>query len=268
MSQDSAQTPAEPRRVEIVVSGATVFKAALVALGVFILIIANEVFLTILLSLVFALGLDPLVGWFTRRGWGRGKAALMVFFLLFLAVSVIVIWVATPLWNEVKGLANEIPGYIDDLKDEPAFKQLHENTDAVDKAQEVAKDAAKAIPEAASALLGITGALVGTVFSIVTLSFLTLFAADRAARLALDRRGQPGRGAAPLLRGHHARGVTAVPDLHPDAFSVRLALVQHAVALSRRAAGRARHRRRRDSGGRMGERISCAARGATGVQRG
>ncbi len=179
MPQDSpeaqAHAEAAPRRVEIVVSGATVLKAALVALGVFILIIANEVFLTILLSLVFALGLDPLVGWFTRRGWGRGKAALMVFFLLFLALATIVIWVATPLWNEVRGLVNDIPGYIDDLKDEPAFQQLHENTDAVDKAQEVARDAAKAIPEAASALLGITGSLVGSVFSLVTMTFLTLF---------------------------------------------------------------------------------------------
>ena len=136
MPEDSPQARAEPRRVEIVVSGATVLKAALVALGVFVLIVANEVFLTILLSLVFALGLDPLVGWFTQRGMGRGKAALLVFFLLFLAVFVIVIWVVTPVWNEVQGLVQDIPGYIDDLKDEPAFKQLHENTDAVDKAQE------------------------------------------------------------------------------------------------------------------------------------
>ncbi len=175
MPGDSPQARAEPRRVEIVVSGATVFKAALVALGVFVLIIANQVVLTILLSLVFALGLDPVVGWFTKRGVGRGKAALLVFLLIFVVVALIVIWVVTPLWNEVKGLANEIPGYIDDLKDEPAFKQLHENTDAVDKAQEVAKDAAKALPEAASALLGITGALVGSVLSVVTLTFLTLF---------------------------------------------------------------------------------------------
>ena len=111
-------------------------KAALVALAVVVLIVANEVFLTILLSLVFALGLDPLVGWFTGRGMGRGKAALLVFFLLFLAVFVIVVWAVTPIWNEIRGLVQDIPGYIDDLKDEPAFKQLADNTDAVDKAQE------------------------------------------------------------------------------------------------------------------------------------
>jgi predicted PurR-regulated permease PerM len=175
MPEDSPQVRAEPRRVEIVVSGATVLRAALVALGVFVLIVANEVFLTILLSLVFALGLDPLVGWFTRRGMGRGKAALLVFLLLFLAVFVIVVWAVTPVWNEIRGLVQDIPGYIDDLKDEPGFKQLADNTDAVDKAQQVAVDAAKEIPKAASALLGITGSLVGSVLSIVTLTFLTLF---------------------------------------------------------------------------------------------
>jgi predicted PurR-regulated permease PerM len=175
MPEDSPQPGAGPRRVEIVVSAATVFKAALIALAVFVVITAAEVFLTIMLAVVFAFGLDPLVGWFTKRGMGRGKAALLVFFLIFLIVSVIVIWVVTPLWNEVKGLVNDIPGYIEDLKDEPAFQQLHENTDAVNKAQGVAQDAAQAIPEAASALLGITGDLVGTVFSAVTLVFLTLF---------------------------------------------------------------------------------------------
>ena len=175
MPEDSPQARAEPRRVEIVVSGATVLKAALVALAVVVLIVANEVFLTIMLSVVFALGLDPLVGWFTGRGMGRGKAALLVFFLLFLAVFVIVVWTVTPVWNEIRALVQDIPGYIEDLKDEPAFKQLADNTDALDKAQEVATNAAKAIPEAASALLGITGSLVGSVFSIVTLAFLTLF---------------------------------------------------------------------------------------------
>jgi predicted PurR-regulated permease PerM len=175
MPDDSAGAGSEPRRVEIVVSGPTVLKAALVALGVFVLIVANEVFLTIGLSLVFALGLDPVVGWFTRRGMGRGKAALLVFFLLFLAVSVIVIWVAVPVWDEVRGLVKDIPGYIDDLKDQPGFKQLADNTDALDKTKSVATNAAKAIPKAASSLLGITGALVGSVFSVVTLVFLTLF---------------------------------------------------------------------------------------------
>jgi predicted PurR-regulated permease PerM len=171
--------PPEPAprapRVEIVVSGATVLRAALIALCIYLAIVASEVLLTIGLAVVFAFGLDPLVTWFTRRGVGRGKAALLVFALLFLIVAVLVIWAATPIWNETQKLVDDIPGYLDDLKDEPLFQQLDENTDAVNKAEDVAKDAAKAIPSAASALLGITGALVGSVLSVVTLVFLTLF---------------------------------------------------------------------------------------------
>jgi predicted PurR-regulated permease PerM len=164
-----------PRRVEIVFSAATVLKAALIALAVYLAIVASEVLLTIGLAFVFALGLEPLVRWFTRRGVGRGKAALLVFALLFVIASVLIIWAATPIWNEVRQLTDDLPGYIDDLKDEPLFNQLDENTDVTDKAQNLAQDATREIPKGASALLGITGALVGSVLSVVTLVFLTLF---------------------------------------------------------------------------------------------
>jgi predicted PurR-regulated permease PerM len=162
-------------RVEITVSGATVLKAALIALGVYVAIIASEVLLTIGLAFVFALGLDPLVTKLTGRGWGRGRSALFVFAALFVVGSVLVIWVATPVWNEVRGLADDLPGYVQDLEDEPVFDQLESNTDLTEKAESVAQDIAEAIPEAASALLGITGALVGSVLGVVTLVFLTLF---------------------------------------------------------------------------------------------
>ncbi len=175
MSEDSPEGVRAPPRVEVVVSVGTVFRGALIALGVLVLIAAHEVLLTIGLSLVFAFGLDPVVAVFTRRGMGRGKAALLVFFLLFLIVSTLIVWVATPLWNEVQGLVKDIPGYVDDLKDEPAFQQLSNNTDVVEKAHQVAVNAAKSIPEAANSLLGITGSLVGTALSAVTMAFLTLF---------------------------------------------------------------------------------------------
>jgi predicted PurR-regulated permease PerM len=164
-----------PKRVEIVVSGTTVLKAAVIALGVYLAIVASEVLLTIGLAFVFALGLDPVVGWFTRRGVGRGKAALLVFGLLFLIGAVLVIWAAVPLWNEVRHLADDLPSYVDDLQDEPLVRELAENTDVTTKAEDLAKDIANKIPEAATALLGITGALVGSVLSVVTLVFLTLF---------------------------------------------------------------------------------------------
>jgi predicted PurR-regulated permease PerM len=101
------------------------------------------------------------------------------------------------------GLDRWSGGSRDDLKDEPLFQQLDENTDGVSKAESVARDAAKAIPSAATALLGITGALVGSVLSVV-LVFLTLFLLTRlpgfkTSALAL----LPPRDAAP---GDHLLG--------------------------------------------------------------
>jgi hypothetical protein len=39
-------------------------------------------------------------------------------------VAVLVIWAATPIWNETQKLVADIPGYLDDLQDEPLFQQL------------------------------------------------------------------------------------------------------------------------------------------------
>lgn len=94
---------------------------------------------------------------------------------LFAALAAIVIWAVAPVWDAIRGLSGDLPSYIADLEDSPGFEQLAKDTDVIDKAKELAADAARSIPEAASALLGITGGLVGSVLSIVTLVFLTMF---------------------------------------------------------------------------------------------
>ena len=175
MSATGPEAPARPKITQITFSGRTVFNGLLVALGVYLAIVASEVLLSIGLAVVFALGLDPLVTRLTARGWGRGKSALLVFAAMFAAGAVLVIWVATPIWDEVQGLAANLPEYVQELEEEPVFEELHSNTDVMEKAEDVARDIAAEIPEAASALLGITGDLVGSVFSVVTLVFLTLF---------------------------------------------------------------------------------------------
>ena len=136
---------------------------------------AINALLAILLALVLALRLDPPVSALVRRGVARGKAALLVIGGLFVALAVIVIWAVAPIWDDMRELVADLPGYIKKLEDTPGFDQLSQNTDVVEKAKGLAADAARAIPEAASALLGITGGLVGSVLSVVTLTFLTLF---------------------------------------------------------------------------------------------
>ena len=161
--------------MEISFSNWGILKAVLIAVAVFMVIVAADVVVMIGLALVFALGLNPLVERLTDRGLGRGKAALLVFFVLFAAASIIIIWAATPIWEETKQLVDNGPAYVEDLSNEPAIEELAQSADFEEKATEVAEDLARAIPEAASALLGLTGSLIGSALSIVTLTFLTLF---------------------------------------------------------------------------------------------
>ena len=59
-----------------------------------------------------ALGLDPIVGALVRRGWGRGRASLVVFAGLFASVLALVLLSVGPVWSEVEEFIRELPGLL------------------------------------------------------------------------------------------------------------------------------------------------------------
>jgi predicted PurR-regulated permease PerM len=170
--------PAEPpvrSTTEIVVSVPTIVKAVGIFFALLLAYLVREALLSIALSTVLILGLDPLVSALERRGWGRGKAALVIFGLIALVLSVIVIWAAKPVWREITGFVNDLPGYVDKAQHSGVLEDVDRETDAFKKLESVAAEAAKNLPSAAVNLLGAAAGLVGSVFGLVTLTFLTLF---------------------------------------------------------------------------------------------
>jgi predicted PurR-regulated permease PerM len=171
-----APAPSSPRpSVEITISPQSVGKLLGLLFLLVLVVVARSALLAIALSIVLVLGLDPPVTALERRGWGRGKAALAAFTALLLAVLVIVVWAAAPVWNEITGFVGDLPGYIDKVQDSAVIKDLDQNAEALEKIKGVAADAAKDIPGAAVNLLGAASGAIGAVFSLVTLAFLTLF---------------------------------------------------------------------------------------------
>jgi predicted PurR-regulated permease PerM len=163
------------QRVEVVVPVRTLLVllafGSLVALAVF----SIGTLLSIFVAAVLALGLDPVVGALVRRGWGRGRAALAVFAALFVAAAALVVFTAAPLWEEIVEFANALPGYWDDLTQSTAFENLTSTAGADDTIRNALKDLAAGLPDAATALLGIFAGAFGSVLSLVTLTFLSLF---------------------------------------------------------------------------------------------
>jgi predicted PurR-regulated permease PerM len=164
-----------PQRVEVVISVRTLL--LLLAFGslVVLAVLSLGTLLSIFIAAVLALGLDPVVGALVRRGWGRGRASLAVFAGLFIAAGAIAVLAAAPLWDEINDFVNALPGYWDDISHSDAFESLTSTAGADDKIRDALKDLAAGLPDAASTLLGIAGGVFGSVLSLVTLTFLSLF---------------------------------------------------------------------------------------------
>ena len=135
--QPSAELPPDliaskrpPRQqVEIIVPLRTL--VVLLAFGVLVVlaILSLGTLLSIFVAGVLALGLDPVVGALVARGWKRGRAALFVFAMLF---------VARPADRRHHGRAavgpgldfiREIPTYWDQVTNSAAFQKLVSQSD-------------------------------------------------------------------------------------------------------------------------------------------
>jgi predicted PurR-regulated permease PerM len=162
-------------RVEIVIPVRTMLTLVGVGALVVLAVLSIGTLLSIFVAGVLALGLDPFVGGLVRRGWRRGRAALVVFAGLFASVFAIVLVTAGPLWDQIVEFVNELPEYWDELTQTDAFQTFISTGDADDKVRDALKDLAAGLPDAATAVLGIAGGVFGSLLSLVTLTFLSLF---------------------------------------------------------------------------------------------
>jgi predicted PurR-regulated permease PerM len=164
-----------PQRVEVVVSTRTLLQLLVFGLLVALAILSVGTLLSILVAGVVALGLDPVVGALVRRGWKRGRAALVVFAALFVSVFLLVVLAAGPVWDQIVEFVGNLPEYWDQLSSSDGFQQLIGTGDADAKIRNALKELAAGLPDAANALLGIAGGVFGSILSLVTLTFLALF---------------------------------------------------------------------------------------------
>ncbi len=164
-----------PQRVEVVVSIRTLLVLLGVASLVVLAVFSLGTLLSIFVAAVLAIGLDPVVAALERRGWGRGKAALAVFAALFAAVAAIVLFTAVPVWEQIVDFANALPGYWEEISNSAVFEDLTSAAGADATISNALKDLAAGLPDAASTLAGIFAGVFGSVLSLVTLTFLSLF---------------------------------------------------------------------------------------------
>ena len=164
-----------PQRIELIIPVRTLVVVLAFALLVALAIFSFGTLLSILLAAVLAFGLDPPVGALVRRGWGRGRAAVMLFAALFASVVALVLVTAGPVWDQIVEFLRALPAYWDEISSKPGVQDVLSTAGADETIKKALQELAQGLPEAASALLGLAGGVFGSVLSLVTLTFLSLF---------------------------------------------------------------------------------------------
>ena len=139
---------------------------------------ASQVFVLIIISLFFAMGLNPAVLFIERRGLSRAKAVASTVALVVAFVGVF-IWVAAPLIiDQVDALIHNAPQMISDLKNNTTINELNTNYGIIDtiqaKVQSSIKDG-KFVIGAFGGVLGVGKAVISGALSMLTILVLTLY---------------------------------------------------------------------------------------------
>jgi len=108
-------------------------------MGIFLLqqVLSISGILTLLvISMFLAIGLNPLVEWFMRRGVRRGLAVLLVLVAVLGVLALFVVTVAPVISEQIARISANAPGWLDDLQHNRTVEGLDEKYDVIAKIKE------------------------------------------------------------------------------------------------------------------------------------
>ena len=102
-------TEPAPRSLRIELSPRTLILIVVTIGAVWLAIQLWTVFVVLLVALVLVGTFDPLVGWFERRGLGRGRALAIIFLLVTLAIAAVMLITVPPLVAQLQHIIDNAP---------------------------------------------------------------------------------------------------------------------------------------------------------------
>ncbi|MDP3711953.1 MAG: AI-2E family transporter [Mycobacteriales bacterium] len=139
------------------------------------LVTVRSVLILLLVSGFLAIGLNPTVEFFERRGIARGRAVgivlagVLVFFTAFFAAIV------PPIVDQAGQFREAVPGYVQDLQDNRRIADLNEQYGFLEKAKDLAKNPEKLAPSVFGGVVGVGKVVFSAFFSALTVLILTLY---------------------------------------------------------------------------------------------
>jgi len=158
------------------------FLATTGALTAFVLLkslaAASQIFVLLIISIFLAMGLNPAVEFFRRRGLSRGWSVTTILTLVLVFVTLLAILVVPPVIRQTTNLIENAPSLLDNLKNNKLIANINEHYGLVDSLNEKIRTLTKNGTLLVSAFGGIVGVgktFISGIFTFLTILVLTMY---------------------------------------------------------------------------------------------
>jgi predicted PurR-regulated permease PerM len=159
----------------------------------YLLVQIRSTLLLLGIAIFLAVALGPAVDFFSRGRLPRAAAILLVYVLLLGVFGGVLALVVPPVINGAASLSRDIPGYIDDLRNNRTIREFDNKYDITPKLQEEAQKLPNRLGDAAGALQSVAASVFNAAFqvlTILTMTFFLLLDGKRMANFLITRFGR------------------------------------------------------------------------------
>jgi predicted PurR-regulated permease PerM len=156
--------------------------AAVVAALYFAYLIRDVIGL-VLVAAFFAVAIAPAVNWLDKRRVPRWLAILLVYLSIAAGIFGIGLLIVPPLVNGVEDLSADLPGYVDDLRDNETFRDYDDRYQITQKLTEQAEQLPTQLGDAAGTLRDVTVGVFTRFVQLFSILVITFFLVKDGRRL-------------------------------------------------------------------------------------
>ncbi len=114
-----------PNHTTLHISPISVFKSALVLIGLFLLFVLRDVVLVVVAAVVIASAVEPITRWLTRHRMPRTIAVVLIYFSIAVLVFSIVYFALPPLLFEASSFLSQLPEYVGQVDTQALFDRFN-----------------------------------------------------------------------------------------------------------------------------------------------
>ena len=158
---------------------------AAVVVGLYILYLIRNVIGLLLIAAFFALAIAGPVAWLEKRRVPRWASILLVYAGIGTAIVGVGMLIVPPLVDGINELSEDIPGFIEDLRENETFREYDDRYDITSNLEEEASELPSRLGDAAGTLRDVTVGVFSSfiqLFSILVITFFLLIDGKRILR--------------------------------------------------------------------------------------